>query len=73
MPQAAQPRHGDTAAGTHAQRVQGFPDGDAGAEQGSGGRRVQTRGKRVGEPVADDVLAGETPRVVDPSCRSVPP
>jgi hypothetical protein len=39
----------------HAQAVQRFPDGDPGAEQRSGSGRIQTGGKRVGEPVADDL------------------
>jgi hypothetical protein len=42
--------------------VQGFPDGDPGAEQRRGGGGIQTDGKSVGEPFADDVLAGVAPQ-----------
>lgn len=59
MAQAAQPRHGDAAAGSDAEGAQGFPDGDPGAEQRCRGGRIQAGGKDVGEPVADDVFAGE--------------
>ncbi len=59
MPEAAQPRHGDPAAGAHAQGAQGLPDGDAGAEERSRGGRVEAGRKRVREAFADDVLAGE--------------
>lgn len=62
MAQATQSRHGDAAVRPHAQGVQRFPDSDPGAEQRSGSGRIQTGGKRMGEPVADDVLAGVAPQ-----------
>lgn len=58
MAQATQSRHGDAAVRSYTQGVQGFPDGDPGAEQWSGSGRIQTGGKGVGESVADDVFAG---------------
>ncbi|WP_234341094.1 hypothetical protein [Streptomyces sp. NRRL S-1813] len=64
MTQAAQSCHGDTGPRAHAESPQRLPDGDPRTEQRCGGRRVQSRGQRIGEPVAYDVLAGEGPQGV---------